>query len=384
VFDGLIREVGPSRRLENLALARTADEIDASGRVVMPGFVDSLTHLVAGPARLVDYEMQMAGATEQQIELAGGGLLAVARAIQDSSPRTLEAQAVHAIETAFRHGTTTLESRSGFGLTEAGENKILRVHSTLQKRAMPVVSTFLTAQTPPDYKDRSDQYIHRLCSHVLPSIKRRKLAEFADIGRSENTFTVEQARRYLTAAHGLGFDLKLHAGLRPNAGAIRMAVELGAASVDDVIDVTEDDARVLAQSPTIATILPGRGFYLRDQVTPPARMLADHGVAIALASNYNTATSPSQNMQMAIALACRNMNLTAAEAITATTINAAHALRLESDIGSLETGKSADLLVISVPDYREIPYHFGVNLVELVMKRGAVVVKKSEVKWPAS
>jgi imidazolonepropionase len=383
VVDGLIKEVGSSRRLENLAIARQAEEIDATGRVVMPGFVDSHTHLVSGPPRLLDYEMRIAGATREDITRAGGGILALSRAIGELSAHTLAAQALHSIEEAVRHGTTTLETKSGFGLTEAYEMKILRVHAELQKQPVTVVSTFLSDRIPPGYLADPDAYLDWLCSHLLPLIKRRNLAEFVDVRCELGGFTLPQTRRYFQVARHLGFGLKMHAGNGANAGAVRLSVEQGAASVDHVTDVSGEEAVLLSQSNTVATLLPGAVFYLGRQRYAPARMLIDSGAAVALATNYNPETSPSQNMQMTIALACREMQMTPAEALTAATINGAHALRRASTIGSLEKGKCADLLMLSVPDYREIPYHFGVNLVDLVMKNGATLLQRSEVKWSA-
>jgi len=383
IVDGLIQEVGSSRRLENLALARDAEEIDATGRVVMPGFVDSHTHLVSGPPRMLDYEMRMAGASREEIALAGGGILALSRAIGELSAHTLAAQALRSIEEAVRHGTTTIETKSGFGLTEACEIKILRVHAELQKQPVTVVSTFLSDRIPLSDQAGPDQYLDWLCSHLLPLLKRRGLAEFVDARCEEGAFTVNQAGRYFNAARQLGLGVKMHAGRGSNTGAIRLAVEVGAASVDHVTDVSEEEAMLLTQSNTIAALLPGAVFYLGRQDYAPARMLVDRGVAVALATNYNPETSPSQNMQMTVALACREMKMTPAEALTAATINGAHALRRASTIGSLEKGKRADLLMLSVPDYREIPYHFGVNLVDLVMKNGVTLLQRSEVKWPA-
>jgi len=358
IVDGRIHDVGPSRRLENLALARQAHWMDASGRVVMPGFVDSHTHMAGGPTRIRD----------------SFGTPNLARTIQQLSPRTLQAQALHAVEEAVRHGTTTLESRSGFGLTEVNEIKILRVHAALRKRSVPLISTF-SAHAPCD--------LEWLCSHLLPLIHRRKLAELAAIHCCPNHgFTVDQARQYLLAARHLKFGLQISTGTGSPAGPIALAAELGITSVGHLLHATPDDAALLAQSPTVATLLPGPVFYLGTEEYPPARMLIDSGVAVALGSHYHPETSPSQNMQMMISLACGYMSMTPAEALTAATINAAHALRIASSAGSLEAGKNADLLILDVPDYREIPYHFGMNLVRTVMQNGNVLVARSEVKWP--
>ena len=351
IVDGRIEDVGASRRVENLALARHADEIDASGRVVMPGFVDCYTHLASGPARNP--------ATDP---------LALARAIRDLSARTLESHTLDTLAQALRHGTTSLETKSGFGLTEANEIKILRVHAAVEKQSLPLVSTFLCAEGS---------------LHMLPLIRRRKLAQFAEISLHRDGFPVEQARQFLTTARELKFGLKLHLGSRYHAEAIPLAIETGVTAVDDAIAVTPDGAALLAQSPIIATLLPGPLFYSHTPDHAPVRMLIESGVAVALATGYHPSSCPSVNMQMMIALACAHMCLTPSEAIAASTINAAFAAGLASTTGSLEAGKSADLLILDTPDYREIPYHFGVNLIDLVMKNGAVVLARSEVKWPA-
>ncbi|HEV8043299.1 MAG TPA: amidohydrolase family protein [Bryobacteraceae bacterium] len=371
IVDGIIHDVGPSRRLENLALARQAHVIDATGRVVMPGFVDTHTHLASGPARIPDYETRNGVRTPT-----------LARTIQELSPRTLQAQALHIAAEAIRHGTTTLETKSGFGLTEANEIKILRVQAALRKQSVPLVSTFLCAQLSPNYPDNPDHYLDWICSHMLPLIHRRKLAEFAEISFQESAFTVEHARRFLLAAREFGFGLKIYTGPQSPPGVIGMAVELGVSCVDHILNATLEDAALLAQSPTIATLLPGPVFYSGTGNYPPARILIDSGAAVALGSHYHPESGPSQNMQMMISLACIHMRMTPAEAVAASTINAAHALRQAAGAGSLEPGKSADLLILGVPDYREIPYHFGVNLVELVMRNGTVLLETSEVKWP--
>jgi imidazolonepropionase len=375
IADGLIREVGPSRRLENPALARGANEIDASGRVVMPGFVDSYTHLAGGPVRVSDYEMRIGGATDKQVLEAGGGPVAAARAIQDLSPRTLESVALRALEGAVRYGTTALETKSGLGITDANELKILRVQAALRGLPVTLVSTFLATGASPWPAER-----------LLPALRRRKLAEFAEIrwdgGYEDATFTPEQVCRYLGLARELGFGAKLNSGPRPRPGAIAAAVEFGATSVGHVLEATELEATLLGRSNTIGTLAPGAAFHLGYDLPASARLLIDHGAAVALATGYHPCECPSQNMQMSIALACRSLQMSAAEAIAASTINAAHAVGKMNSVGSIESGKSADLLMLNVPDYRELPYHFGVNLVDLVMIRGSVLVERSEVKWP--
>ena len=373
IVDGLILEVGPSRRLENLALARGAQEIDASGRVVMPGFADSHMHLVSGPIRAADYEAPTIGASDGP---------AVARTIHELSPRALRALALRVVQGAVRHGTTAMEAKSGLGLSEAGELKILRVQAALRKQQIPLVSTYLSARVPPVVHYGADAYLEWSCTHWLPMVRRRKLAEFADIRCEEGAFTPEQAVRYLTVARELGLGVKMSTGERSHPGAIAAAVELAASSVSPVVNVTERDALLLGRSPTIATLQPGAAFHLGTARQAPARMLIDGGAAVALATGYHPETSPSENMQMTIALACRALKMTAAEAIVAATINGAHAMRRGGSIGSLEAGKSADLLILGVPDYRELPYHFGVNIVDSVMSGGTLLAERPEVKWP--
>jgi imidazolonepropionase len=383
IADGEIKNVGPARQIENLAAARGAEEIDANGRVVLPGFIDSHTHLISGPPRLLDFEMGLAGKTEHEIAEAGGGFPAAFKALQDIPRRTLAAQALDILKYCVRQGTTTIETKSGWGVTEAGELKILRAHASIRAAPVSVVSTFVAARfLPPECGMGQAEYIEWACSHMLPLVARRKLAEFADFSE-ESEFSLDQARHFLETAKRLGFGLKIQAAQRRNPGAIRLAAELGAASVDHAVQVDEEDAALLARSSVVATLLPGPALYVDTQRYAPARMLIDRGVAVALATNYNPQTCPSHNMQMMMFLACRKMRMTPAEAVSAATINAAHALGRANAIGSIEAGKRADLVMLSVPDYREIPYHFGVNLVEMTMKDGRVIFRAPEMRWLA-
>jgi imidazolonepropionase len=345
ISDGLIREVGPSRRVENLAVSRGADEIDASGRVVMPGFVDSHVHLGSSGARVSDQEMR-------------------------------------AIDDAVRHGTTAIEAKSGPGMTDGAELKMLRGLQPLAEQRIPVISTLFAADDGSGKDDHSARYIERVCTSVLPAVRRRELAEFAEILCNSGSFSPAQICRFLTTARDLGLGLRLNAGMEANSRAIGAAVEIGAWSVGHVGEVDERETMLLARAPTVATFMPAALFQCGFERCLSARTLIDRGAAVALATGYHLFECPAQSMQMTIALASRMLQMTAAEAIAASTVNAAHVIGRAASIGSIECGKSADLLMLSVPDFRELPYHFGVNLVELVMSRGRVLVERSEVKWP--
>lgn len=382
VSNGVVACAGSTRRIENLAEARSAMEIDATGRVVLPGFVDCHTHLVGGASRLADYETRIAGANYRQVSEAGGGILSSVRPVRELSSKHLEMRARHAIGIMLRHGTTSIEAKSGYGLDETGELKSLRVAATLDARPLDIVSTYLGAHTlPPEYAGRPDDYIEWIRAHMLPLIRRRKLARFVDVACDGAAFNARQARRYLEAAKSLGFGLRIHAEQFSNCGGARLAVELGAASADHLVFADAADIDLLAQSGTIATLIPGAVLHLGVDRYPPARALLDRGAAVALATGFNPGTSPTLSMPMVLSLACARMHMTPAEALTAATINAAHAVGLEDRTGSLEPGKQADLVIYDVPDYREIPYHFGVNLVHTVVKRGEIVYQRAGIKW---
>ncbi len=382
IRDGSIASLGPGRRVENLSEARRALEIDASGRVVAPGFVDSHTHLVCGPARLMDYEMRIAGASYQQIAQASGGILMSMRALRETPIRRLLLQARRTLDGFIRHGTTTLEAKSGYGLDETGERKALRAVQALNGKPLDLVPTYLGAHAvPPEYSGRADEYIQWICTRLMPKIWRRKMARFADVCCEEGAFNMQQVRRYLEAARDLGFPLKVHAEQFSHTGAARLAIEMGAVSADHLDYIDPADISMLAESPVVAALLPGAVFHLGLDHYAPARALIDAGAAVALATDFNPGTSPTFNMQMILSLACAHMRMTPAEAFSAATINGAYALGCAGQAGSIEVGKDADLVIFDAADYREIPYHFGVNLVELTMKRGAVIFRRAEVQW---
>ncbi len=376
VVNGVIQEIGTSRRIENLTSARGAEEIDATGKVVLPGFVDSHTHLVSAGPRLLDYEMRIGGKDDDAIAQAGGGILSSVRALRDSSGPQLRAAALRMLRAALAHGTTTMEVKSGYGLDEANEVKALRVVAGLQAEGWDLVPTYLGAHVvPPEFTGRAGEYIDWTIATVMPIVSRREWARFVDIDCGNGAFSLPQARSYLSAARSMYFHLKLHAEQPQRTGAAALAVELKATSADHLEAATEEDARLLAGSSTIATLVPGSAFHLGLTRFAPARMLIDQGAAVALATGFNPGTSPTLSMPMILSLACSQMRMTPAEAISAATINGAHAVRAARRTGSLEFGKEANLVIFDTSDYREIPYHFGVNLVHLVMRRGEVVYR---------
>lgn len=382
IRDGRIAEVGQGRRVENLALARDAIEIDAAGRVILPGFVDSHTHLVGGPPRLGDFEMRIASQDSRQV--AEAGVLSSVKAVRAAPSRTLETHARICSEQFVRHGSTTLEAKTGYGLDHTGELKVLRVLAKLNRSPLDVVPTYLGAYAvPPEYQGRAREYIDWVIAEMLPMIRRRKLARFVDVNCENDAFRLDDSRRYLEAARSLGFALKIHAERLSHSGGVRLAVELGAVSADHLEQASPDDIAILAQSSTIATLLPGAVFHAGSARYAPARSLIDNGAAVALATDFNVCVSPTCNMPMILSLACTYMRMTPAEAISAATINGAWALGCADRAGSIEAGKDADLVMFDASDYREIPYRFGVNLVAMTMKRGVVLYQRGEVSCPA-
>jgi len=371
IEDGVIVEVGVSRRVENLASARKAQEIDATGRVVMPGFVDCHTHLICGAPSLEGREQQFYHGEQWAFDGA-------AHAVRYESGQRLERRARLVVEGMVRHGTTCLEAKSGYGLDDSGELKILRALADLHRAPLDVVSTFLASQGAHAAGEWGSGRLERISSELLPKIKHRALAHYVDFDCDDRVVEKEAALQFLESARELGFRLKVHA-FRSSRTAVPLAVSMGAVSVDQEHCASTDDVEMLGRSNTIAVMLPGSSFYQQGGGGPSARALIDGGAAVALASDFNPATSPTYNMQLIIALACARQCMTPAEAICAATINAAWAIGCEDWAGSLEVGKPADLILLNAPDYREIPYHFGVNLVRTTMKRGIVIYQQGKV-----
>ena len=384
VADGRILAVGRRRDVARHKVARGARKLELEGRVVLPGFVDSHTHLVFPSSRADEHVRRCRGESYEEIASAGGGILSSVRGLRAAKPAELETRALQSLRRFAEHGTTTLEAKSGYGLDAVSELKTLRLHHKLAKeQPLDIVSTFMGAHVvPPEFRKRrdgADAYVKFLAENLIPQVAREGLAEFCDVFCDRGAFTVKQARAVLTAGRVCGLVPRIHAEQLAHTGAARLAVELHAASADHLEHVNAAEIRALAKSDVVATLLPGCGAHLGHSHHAPARRLIEAGAIVALATDFNPGTSPTLSMSMVLSLASSQLRMTPAEAITAATANAAYSLRRQDRIGTLEVGKLADLAVFDVADYREIPYYFGVNLCALTMKRGRVIYSRAEV-----
>jgi imidazolonepropionase len=378
VRDGVIVAAGKRAAVEARGDAKRAERVDVGGRVVMPGFVDSHTHLIHAASRAEEYELKIQGASYEEIAHKGGGILNSVKKLRAATAEELKRRATAALEQFASYGTTTVEAKSGYGLDVASELKILRLQKELgAEQPLEIVSTFLGAHVvPAEFRakpDGAEKYIALMMEQMLPEIVNEGLAEFCDVFCDRGAFTREQSRRILSEAQLHGLTPRLHAEQLSRTGAAALAVELGAASCDHLEQVNAADIRALGKSRTVATLLPGCDFHLGLEKYAPARKLIEAGAIVALATDYNPGTSPTVSMPMMLSLACSQLRMTPAEAICAATINAAYALRRDARIGSIEAGKLADLAVFEVEDYREIPYYFGMNLCWMTVKSGEVV-----------
>jgi imidazolonepropionase len=378
VRDGLIAAVGTRGEVEKLPEARGAEKLDLGGRVALPGFVDSHTHLIHAASRAEEYELKIAGASYEEIARKGGGILNSVKKLRAAISEALKKRALGALKQFAAYGTTTIEAKSGYGLDVANELKILRLHKELAgEQLVEIVSTFLGAHVVPgEYRGKAggaERYIKLIEQNMLPEIGESRLAEFCDVFCDRGAFTVEQSKRVLQAGRQWGLAPRVHAEQLSRTGAARLAILMRAASCDHLEHVNKSDIQALGKSETVATLLPGCDFHLGLEHYAPARALIDAGAIVSLATDYNPGTSPTLSMPMILSLACTQLRMTPAEAITAATINGAYALRRGESIGSLAVGKQADFAVFEVADYREIPYYFGVNHCWMTVKRGRVI-----------
>ncbi|GIW71387.1 MAG: imidazolonepropionase [Planctomycetota bacterium] len=381
IQDGEVVAAGPRREIVDRYRARRVH--DAQGRLALPGFVDAHTHLVYARERIEEWEMRLAGADYVQIAEQGGGIRASVRQLRAASHAELLAGALARLDRMLASGTTTVEIKSGYGLSLEHERKSLEVIAALD-RAHPIhcVPTFLGAHEVPDeYRHDRAGYVRLVIDQMLPALA--PLARFCDVFCEAHVFDVAQARAILLAGRRHGLLPKLHADELAPTGGAELAAELGATSADHLVAVSEEGIRRLAAAGVIAVLLPGTCYFLRLGRRAPARAMVEAGVALALATDSNPGTSPTTSMPLVMSLACQELGLRPAEALVAATVNAACAIGEGARRGSLEPGKRADVLLCDAEDWRALPYHFGTNLVAQVFIGGELVWDEGRRVQPA-
>lgn len=351
--------------------------IDATGKALLPGFVDPHTHFVFAGYREEEFTWRMRGDSYMEIMQRGGGIVNTTRATREATQEELIAVGWQRLHTMMQYGITTVEGKSGYGLDIETELKQLRVMQILHKtHPVDVVSTFMGAHAVPlEWKGREDEFIDFNIREMFPVIAREKLAESVDIFCEQGVFSIEQSRRYLTAAREQGFQLKMHADEIVPLGGAELAASLRCLSADHLLQASDEGIRAMAEAGVVATLLPLTAFSLREQYAR-GRAMIDAGCMVALATDLNPGSSFTASVPLLFALACIYMQLTPEEAVTAFTINSAAAINRADHIGSIDIGKQGDLVLLQYPSYRFLPYHVGMNIVELVIKGGEIV--KSE------
>jgi imidazolonepropionase len=377
IRNGAIEWVGAEATLTSQFPAE-CEVVDAGNRVVLPGFVDAHTHPVFAGTRVDEFEQRTAGATYEEIAAAGGGIRSTVRKTRAASEDELFQVAERRAAWFLQNGTTTVEAKSGYGLSVEDELKMLRVIRRLNSKGpLHYVSTFLGAHEIPDeYRGRASEYADLVIDQMLPCVRREQLAEYCDVFCEPSAFDISSARRIIEAAKALGFSIRMHADQLTRSGASQLAAELGASTADHLEQVDEPGIRALAQAGVQPVLLPASVYCLGRHKFPPARQMIEDGLAIVLATDFNPGSSPTPSIPFVLSLASTQMRMTPAEAITATTINAAYSLGRGGQIGSLEPGKRADFVVHDCSDYREISYFVGVESAHAVYIDGQCVYRK--------
>lgn len=370
---GNAKDVSPAERLDNFYV------LDASGKAVLPGFVDSHTHFIFGGYRPDEFILRLRGATYMEIMSQGGGIFSTVQATRKASKDELISEGMKRLNTMASFGVTTVEGKSGYGLDRENEIKQLESMAELDRiHPLDVARTFLGAHAVPDnYEGRPDDYLKYLAEHVLPEVAERGLAEFCDVFCEEGVFSVPQSRKFLLEAKKQGLKPKIHADEIVQLGGTELAVEIGAVSADHLLHASDKGVQALAKSGTVATLLPGTAFSLK-QPYARARYMIDHNCAVALATDLNPGSCFSESIPLIFALSTLYMGLSIEEAITALTINGAAAIGRAKNIGSIDVGKKGDLLILEYPSYNYIPYHIGVSTVEKVIKDGKLIFDKNK------
>ena len=374
IEDGVIRRVGTTAEVLSGIDAAEAEVLDAAGRCVLPGFVDPHTHFLFAGNRAEEFSWRLRGDTYMQIMERGGGIVNSVRATREATKEELTKVGWQRLCSMLSFGVTTVEGKSGYGLDAATEIKQLETMAELNRtHVVEIVPTFMGAHaTPPEYKGRTDEFVEYLLHQVLPIVAKSKLADFCDIFCEKGVFSVDQSRKLLTAAQGLGMRAKVHADEIVSFGGAELAADISAVSAEHLLHASDEGIRRMSEAGVIAVLLPATAFCLREPYAR-ARFMIDHGVPVALATDFNPGSCFTESIPLVIALAALYMQMSPAEIVTALTINAASAVGRDDRIGSLEVGKQADCIVLSHPSHLYLPYHAGVNCVETVVKRGQIV-----------
>jgi imidazolonepropionase len=362
--------------MRSVTLLPDASVHSARGKVVMPCFVDPHTHLVYGGTREGEFLQRLQGADYLEILEAGGGILSTVKATRVATEAELEGKGKLLLDNFLRAGVGTVEAKSGYGLDTESELKQLRVAHRLDSlHEVDVVHTFLGAHAfPVEFTNDREAYVELVINEMIPRVAAEKLAEFCDVFCEEKIFTIEQSRRILQAGKQYGLKPKMHADEIVSYGGAELAAEVGAISADHLLQVSEKGIAEMARAGVVAVLLPGTAFFLMKNKYAPARKMIEAGVPVALSTDSNPGSSPTQATNLILSLACLAMKMTPAEALTAATINAACAIGRGGLLGSLEPGKQADILIMDAPNYNYIPYHYGINLVAAVFKKGKKVL----------
>jgi len=379
VEGGEVLECGTTAGITAKYEARSV--VSAEGMVVTPGLVDPHTHLVFPATREDEFEMRNLGLSYKEISQKGGGIHASVRKLREMGRAELIKKSLPYLDCALLHGTTSLEIKSGYGLTARDEFKMLEAIAELDRsHAMDVVATFLGAhEVPLEFRNDKEKYIALLINEMIPEVARRKLAAFCDVFCEAHVFSIDESRRILLAARKAGLKLKLHADEIEPLGGAELAGELKAVSADHLIAASDKGIEAMREGGVVPVLLPATSFSLGTGKHAPARKMLKAGLPVALGTDFNPGTSFTESQQMTMALACVNLKMTAEEALRGCTINAARAIRREKPVGSLAPGKQADIVIWNIPDYRHLGYHFGVNLAHTVIKKGKVVVETAGV-----
>ncbi len=371
IENGIIQRIGPTNEL---SAPSEIDVLDATGRVALPGFVDSHTHTVFAGSRENEFALRAAGRSYEEIAADGGGILSTMNATRAATKKELLRSAGRRLNEMMKLGTTTVEIKSGYGLNAESETKMLDVvHDLRRDHYMTVVPTFLGAHAfPPEFADDKNGYVELIMGKMLPYIGRRQLAVFCDVFCDKGYFDLHQTEQILLEAKRFGLIPKVHADQLAAIGGTELGIQMNAASVDHLEHLTPKGLEALTHSSTIATVLPGASFFL-NQPYAPARSIIDADIPLAIATDFNPGSSMSFSMPMMMTIACTHMKVTPEEAIAACTLNGAAALGLSHETGSIEVGKQADIVLYDVPNYNYIPYHYGVNLAWKIIKNGTVL-----------